>query len=155
MLPFVISDELKSFLLKSGAAIICVLLVWANFSMLQAKNERIENLNTTITDLNKKVVETNEKYEQAKKDLLKKNNSEQATEEVKAEVKQVEVVQEKVKTQANQYVEKKLAEINDKYSKLEQSKVNQERKEVEISLQRASGLWMTYCAQVPDDLACK
>lgn len=155
MASFVISDKLKKLLGWTAAIVICLLMVWANFAIIKAKDAFIDGLKDKVINLksDKKVLE--EKNKELKTDIKNKVISDDTTEEVKVEVKAVEVKQEKVKTQAAKQVEKKLEEINQKYEKLEQSQVNQERKAIEISLERAKGLWVTYCNQAPTEEACK
>jgi chromosome segregation ATPase len=152
---FNITDKAKSVIYKVVVVLLALALVWANFEMLQAKNARITDLNNQITSKTKEYDTLNGKYEALKVEMSKKVTSDTATEEVKADVKKAEVKQEAAKTQANQYVEDKLKAIDSKYAALEQSKANEERKRVEISLERAKGLWLTYCLQQPQDKSCK
>lgn len=139
---------LKSYVFRGLFVLACAGAFWQNFQILNAKNDRIDKLGEEIAQLNTK-------NEELKTELTKKVKSDIITEVAKEEVKQEEVKQEKAKTQANLYVEKKLADIEKKYAQMEQSAANQERKRVEISLERAKGLWLTFCLQEPEEKACK
>lgn len=145
---FVMTNVIKGYLIKGAVALTCVGVLWQNYQTIVDKNELIEVHEKTIEQLNKD-------KEELKKEMLKKGKSEAATEQVKSDLKQTEVKHEKTKSQANQYVEKKLAAIEKKYADMEQNAANAERKRIEISLERAKGLWLTYCLQVPEDHACK
>lgn len=155
MASFALSDKLKKLLGWTAIIVVCLLLVWANFAINQAKEAKIEGLNDRVTVLKGDKVVLEDKNKALKIDIKNKASSDNTTELVKVDVKAVEVKQEKVKTQAAKQVEKKLEEINQKYEKLEQSQINHERKAVEISLERAKGLWVTYCNQAPTEEACK
>lgn len=155
MLPFTIPAKAQALIAKGAFVLFCIAAVWGVFQMFQAKNEKIENLTTQYNGKVGELKTMTDKYDAAKLELSKKVSSEVATEEVKVEVKKAEVKQEKAKTEAAVIVEKKLEAIEAKYAKLEQSKANEDRKRVEISLERAKGLWLTYCIQEPQDKACK
>jgi Tfp pilus assembly protein PilN len=156
---FSITDKAKSLIYKLVAVLaviaIALALVWANFKMIDAKNERIDNLNSQLTSKNTQYDELSGKYEVLKVEVGKKVSSDGVTEAAKTEVKQAEVKQVVAKTQAQQIVEDKLKAIETKYAGMEQTKANEERKRVDISLERAKGLWLTYCIQQPQDKACK
>ena len=145
---FKITDTLKGYLIKGALVLVCAVAVYENCQILIAKNDRIKAQNEQISKL---TVDN----ENLKKELVKKVQSEAATESSKQETKQAEVKVDKAKTQANLYVEKKLADIEKKYAALEQNGANQERKRTEISLERAKGLWLTFCLQEPQEQACK
>jgi predicted phage tail protein len=155
MLPFIIPEKAKALIAKGAFLLICIVAVWGVFQMFQAKNEKIENLTTQYNTKAGELKTMTEKYDAAKLELSKKKDSDQATEDVKVIVKEVVVKQEQAKTQANEYVENKLAAIEAKYKDLEKSAANEERKRVEISLERAKGLWLSYCLQEPQNKACK
>jgi signal transduction histidine kinase len=142
-----IPDKVKGYIYKAVLLVVCVLLVWANFKILDAKNDRITTLGNEVTAVTKK-------YEDAKAELAKKAKSDAVTVEVKAIVKDEEVKVEKAKTEARVYVEKKVAAIEEKYKVLEPTPDNEGRKAVEISLERSKGLWLSYCLQEPQDQAC-
>lgn len=145
---FTLSAKIKGYLIKSVFVLICAGVVWQNWQMISAKNDRIKAHEETIVQLTKE-------KEDLKKEMIKKGESEAVTELVKEDLKKTEVKHEKAKSQANQYVEKKLTEIEKKYSAMEQSAANAERKRTEISLERAKGLWLSYCLQAPEEQACK
>lgn len=145
---FKITDTFQGYLIKGALVLICALAVYENCQILIAKNERIKSQE-------EKIVKLNQDNEKLKTELAKKAKSETVTETAKQEVKQAEVKVDKAKTQANLYVEKKLADIEKKYAAMEQTAANQERKRTEISLERAKGLWLTFCLQEPLEQACK
>ena len=145
---FNFTSKIKGYLIKGVLAVVCAGAVWQNIQIITAKNDRIATQEQTISKL------TQDK-EDLKNDIVNRSKSEVVTEQAKEDLKQVEVKQEKAKTQANQYVDKKLADIESKYAVLEQNTTNAERKRVEISLERAKGLWLTYCLQEPREHACK
>lgn len=145
---FSLSTKVQGYLIKGLLALACAGLVWANFQMLQAKDDRIKLLD-------EKVAALAADNEQLKTDLVNKGKSEVTTEQVKVEVKVEEGKVAKAKTQANLYVEKKLAEIEKKYSEMEKTAANEERKRTEISLERAKGVWLSFCLQEPEVPACK
>ena len=145
---FKMTDTLKGYLIKGVLVLICALAVYENCQILIAKNERIKAQGEEIT----KLTEDNENL---KKELVKKAKSEEVTENSKQETKQAEAKVDVAKTKANLYVEKKLADIEKKYAAMEQTTANQERKSTEISLERAKGLWLTFCLQAPQEQACK
>lgn len=145
---FTITNKVKEYLIKGAFVLLCAGAVWQNFKILEAKNDRIDIQEGTIAQL----VADNEEL---KKEIVNKSKSDVVTQLVKEEVKKEEVKQEKAKTQANLYVEEKLAAIEKKYAELEKSATNEERMRTEISLERAKGLWLTFCLQEPEQQACK
>lgn len=156
---FNITEEVRGYLIKGGivlaALIVGGLLIWGNFKILDTKNEKISNLTNQLTTTQGQLTTMTGKYEAAKLELVKKTQSDVATEDAKQAVKQEEVKQVAAKTQANQYVDKKVAEIDAKYNQLPATQANTDKKRVETSLERAKGLWLTYCLQAPQDAACK
>lgn len=152
---FNVTDKAKTIIKATVIVVVALALVWANFKMIDAKNERIDNLSNQLTSKQADYDTLNGKYEALKIDVSKKASSDGVTEVAKVEVKQAEVKQEAAKAQAAQIVENKLKAIETKYAGLEQTQANEERKRVEISLERAKGLWLTYCIQQPQDKACK
>ena len=145
---FKITDTVKGYLIKGALVVVCAGAVWQNCQILNAKNERIKTQDEAIVKL------TQEKKD-LEKELLNKGKSDAVTEGGKQELKQEEVKIDKAKSQANLYVENKLAAIEKKYAAMEQTAANQERKRTEISLERAKGLWLTFCLQEPQQQACK
>lgn len=155
MFGLVISDKVKSILFKILLVVFCALLVWANYAMLQAKDARIDALGVTVTTLKSENKVLDDRNKEVLAALSKKADSDDATEEVKLVVKKVEEQQEKIRTDANKYVDTQLQKINAKYAALEKTKINEERRSIEISLERARGLWKSYCIQEPAADACK
>ena len=145
---FTLTSKVKGYLIKGALVAVCAAAVWMNIQILSAKNERIKTHEATIVKLTKD-------NEDLKKEMLNKGKSEAITELAKEDLKKTETKHEKAKSQANQYVEKKLADIEKKYAAMEQSATNLERKRTEISLERAKGLWLSFCLQAPQEQACK
>lgn len=152
---FAISDTVKGWLVKGVMALLCVGAVWGVFQIFEAKDKRIEAQAEVIKSKDQQIEQKSEELKQAKAEGVQKGKSDDMTETVKAEVKKEEAKPVAQKTLAQQYVDNKLDAINDKYAKLEQSAANEERKRAEISLERAKGLWLTYCLQEPQVAACK
>lgn len=111
-----------------------------------------------ITDLKAEVVDIT-----AKRDALKTANDSLAKELAAAKVtkavivdtKDKEVKIDKAATEASKIVNKRLAEIEAKYAGMEKNDQTSKMKAVEISLERAKGIWLTYCLQEPAEKACK
>lgn len=145
---FKVTEKLKSYALGAAGLALCLGLVWGNFQILNAKNERIKTMEGTIGQL--------QTEKSALEDAIsKKVSSDVVTETAKVEVEKKEVKIEKAKTTAEKYVADKLTEIDKKYDDKEKTPVNEERKRTEISLERAKGLWLTFCLQAPEEKACK
>lgn len=142
------TDMVKGWLLKGALALLCLALAHQVYQIIDAKNERLKTQAEEITRLqsdNKKL----------RDEIQTKAKSDAVTDAVKAEIKKEEAVPVQAKTLAEQYVENKLASIEKKYAAKEQNAANEERKRAEISLERAKGLWLTYCLQAPQTVACK
>lgn len=162
MFGIAIGDALKGWVVKGVLALVCVGAVYTTVKVFQAKNDKIVIQQQTITAKDQ-VIEAKDTTIKQKDDDLKQVRQESVqtaksadkTEEVKAVVKQEEAKPTVAKTAANQYVETKLAAINKKYEALPQDSANAQRKATEISLERAKGLWLTYCLQEPQNAACK
>lgn len=144
----IILANVKKYALKLAGVALGAALVWGNFQYINAKNER-------ITALGEKVFVLDAEKALLEKALDNKLKSEVVTEKVVEAVKKEETKQEKAKSQAAVYVNTKLAEIEKKYATKEPSPTNEQRKNVEISLERAKGLWLTYCLQEPEEEPCK
>ncbi len=145
---FAITNTVKGWLVKGAFVALCAALAWQVWLIIDAKNERLKTQGDTIIRLtgeNKKL----------RADAAAKARSDVVTETVKEAVKQEEAKPIQTKTLAEQYVENKLAQIEEKYAAKEKSAANEERKRTEISLERAKGLWLTYCLQAPQEAACK
>lgn len=145
---FKLTDNVKTWLMRGALVAACAAAVWQNHQMLEIKNQKLEKQEQKITKLE------GEKKD-LKQEIATKEQSQVITDTVTTTVRQAEVKVEKTKTEANLYVDKKLAEINTKYSQMEATPINQERQRTEISLERAKGLWLTYCLQEPAEQACK
>lgn len=141
-------DKIKKGALLVAGIALCAALVYQLFLIYEAKDDRIKTQATEIIRLNGE-------NKQLKDEAVKDVQSGQVTEKVKAATKVEEAKPEKAKTVAGVYVEQKLADIEKKYAAKEQNAANTERKRTEISLERAKGLWMTYCLQEPEVAACK
>lgn len=151
---FGLSEKATGWVLKVAFVGLCVGAVWANFKILDAKNQRISDQKTLIETRDNQIKEKDDEIKQLKEDAKKKAQSDEVTETVKAGVKQAEEKPIQAKTKAQQYVEGKLDAINKKYAALPPSAANDQRKATEISLERAKGLWLTYCLQEPKVVAC-
>jgi polyhydroxyalkanoate synthesis regulator phasin len=143
-----ISSKIKDYLFKGALVLACSAAIWQNIQVLIAKEQRIVTQEAVIAQLT-------QVNEDLRKDIVNKAKSEIVTEQSKEILSQVVDRHERAKTQANLYVEKKLIAIESKYALMEKNAINAERKRVEISLERAKGLWLTYCLQEPLDVACK
>jgi predicted phage tail protein len=162
MFGIAIGDALKGWLVKGALALVCVGALYATVKVFQVKNEKIEIQQQTITAKDQvieakddTIKQKDDTIKQVREETVKAASSADATEAVKADVKQAEAKPTVAKTAANQYVESKLAAINKKYDALPQDAANEQRKATEISLERAKGLWLTYCLQEPTNAACK
>lgn len=142
------TDKVKSWLLDGVIAALCVGLLYTGFQVIDGRNKHIE-------DQDRIIVALQNENTQLKIEAVNKVKSDAVTEEVKTVVKQAETKPAQVKTLAQQYVDNKLADIDKKYAELPQSAINDERKRTEVSLERAKGLWLTYCLQEPQYVACK
>lgn len=87
--------------------------------------------------------------------LTKALASATATKDVVNETKGTEVKVEKASTEASKIVAKRLAEIEAKYANMAKTEQTAKLKATEISLERAKGIWLTYCLQEPAEKACK
>lgn len=87
--------------------------------------------------------------------LTKELASAKATKDVVTETKATEVKVEKAGTEASRIVTKRLLDIEAKYAKMAQTEQTAKLKATEISLERAKGIWLTYCLQEPAEKACK
>lgn len=101
-----------------------------------------------------KVTTLTEKNDGLKTDIIKKDSSDAVTAEVKQEVKKEETAVTKAKTAAKISVEQKMKEITAKYEAMEKTAENEKRKQTEISLERARGLFLTFCLQEPEEKLC-
>lgn len=151
---FSISDSVKGWLVKGVIGLACIGAVYANVQILKAKDQRIQDQQAVIAQKNETIKNKDGEIDRLKQEALKKVASDKQTEAVKAEVKQEEAKPVAQKTLAQQYVDNKLDAINKKYSALPQDSQNAQRKATEISLERAKGLWLTYCLQEPKVAAC-
>ena len=139
---------LKSIIIKAISVVLIALVLALGYKLYQSQKQEISGLNETVEQLKKD-------KEDLKKELSKKTQSDEVTEsikeEVKEEVKQVEIK----KSQAHILVEKKLNDIQAKYATLEQTEENKLRMETEISLERAKGLWLSFCLHEPEANPCE
>lgn len=142
------TDKLKKYALRAIWVLVCLAVVWGNFKFLDYKNKKIDELNTSVTELKAK-------NEQLSKTIEDKGKSDDVTTTVVADTKEQEVKIVTGKTVAAKYVDNKLAEIEAKYALREQTTENAQRKALEVSLERAKGMWLTYCLQEPEEKPCK
>lgn len=151
---FGLSEKASGWVIKGLLVAACVGAVWANFKILDAKNQRISDQKTLIEARDKQIEEKDTEIKQLKEEAEKKAKSDLITDAVKEGLKQAETKPIQAKTKAQQYVEGRLEAINQKYSAMPPSAANDQRKATEISLERAKGLWLTYCLQEPQVAAC-
>lgn len=128
--------------------LVCCAVVYGNYKFLETKNARItvleENLKTITAERNV-----------LKRTLALKNSSDKATDTAVTATKQDETKHEIAKTKAAVYVDTKLKEIEMKYAEQPVTEASEQRKAMEISLERAKGMWLAYCLQEPAEKACK
>ncbi|BAW19059.1 hypothetical protein [Ralstonia phage RP31] len=151
---FGLSEFATRWLLRGLLALACVGAVYANFKIIDAKNKRIDEQIATIQQKDDQIKDKDGQIKQLKKDAVDKVKSDGVTESVKTVTKAAEAKPVEAKTKAQQYVEGKLGAINKKYDALPHTTANDQRKATEISLERAKGLWLTYCLQEPQVTAC-
>lgn len=142
------TDKIKSWGFRILWLALCVSMVYGGYKLIETKNSRIDTLQTEV-----KTVKT--ERDALQDVIVKKVESDDKTEVVVAETKKDETKHEIAKTKAAVYVDTKLKEIEAKYADQEQTEANRQRKAMEISLERAKGMWLTYCLQEPTEKACK
>lgn len=143
--------------IKANTTQILLLLLMASISVglfmhnkaaIDAKNLHIESLqddngkkDLAIAELKGELSRAGESAETTK-DIIDELKLENKT----AKAEQVAVTAE---------IKRQMDAINEKYEKLPANAVNTERKNSEIAVVRASGLWAAYCLQEPTHAYCK
>lgn len=114
----------------------------------------IDNKNDRISYLEKSYNRVEQERDDAREELKKRSESNQATGTIVKELEETKAVEVKKQTEAEKAVKKKVQEINDKYSKLPNTPNNQRLKETEIATERVRGLWKSFCISEPKAEDC-
>jgi predicted negative regulator of RcsB-dependent stress response len=133
------------------AIVLCALVVaggyiaWDSYSDQKAKIAQLETEKT----------QKDEKIQELQGNDTKDNDFKEAIDKVDTKTSEEIKQAQKEVTEAKRYVDKRLAEIDKKYKSLPDDEESSRAKTIEISLERARGMWAVYCIQVPKDPACK
>lgn len=114
----------------------------------------IDNKNDRISYLEESYNRVEKERDDARDELGKRSESNQATGTIVKELEETKAVEVKKQTEAEKAVKKKVQEINDKYSKLPNTLNNQQLKETEIATERVRGLWKSFCISEPKAEDC-
>lgn len=114
----------------------------------------VDNKNDRISYLEKSYNRVEQERDDAREELKKRSESNQATGTIVKELEETKAVEVKKQTEAEKAVKKKVQEINDKYSKLPNTPNNQRLKETEIATERVRGLWKSFCISEPKAEDC-
>lgn len=130
-----------------------VLAVLTGLLFLGAK-QWVDNKNNRISYLEESYNRVEQERDDAREELNKRSQSNQATGTIVKELEETKAVEVKKQTEAEKAVKKKVQEINDKYSKLPNTPNNQQLKETEIATERVRGLWKSFCISEPKAEDC-
>lgn len=114
----------------------------------------VDNKNDRISYLEESYNRVEKERDDARVELNKRSESNQATGTIVKELEETKAVEVKKQTEAEKAVKKKVQEINDKYSKLPDTPNNQRLKETEIATERVRGLWKSFCISEPKAEDC-
>ena len=139
--------------LKEGALAIVITALIVAAGYIAWDNYRDQK--AEISQLKDKVAVKDDKINELEGNAVKDDTFKETT--VVTDSKALEAIEQAKQqtTEAKRYVDKKLAEIDKKYSKLPNDEESTRAKSIEVSLERARGLWAVYCIQIPKDPACK
>lgn len=126
--------------LATAVAILC-LLYW---------NAKKDNKALTKTTIEQSV-----ELGVAKVDTVKKEESAKITDTVVSTVIQQGRADKSAQTKIDDFVTKKVAEINEKYDELEKTAASDKERDEEVSRIRITGLWHAYCEVQVADAQCK
>lgn len=143
-------DKFKDYALYAAIVALAALAGYNHYNLNVAK--------TSITSLKDSVVTITAERDTlrtANASLAKELKAATATKDIVNDTKNTEVKVDKAATEASKIVSKRLAEIESKYSNMVKNEQNTKLKATEISLERAKGIWLTYCLQEPEEKACK
>jgi seryl-tRNA synthetase len=130
-----------------------VLAVMTGLLFFGAK-QWVDNKNDRISYLEESYNRVEKERDEAREELGKRSESNQATGTIVKELEETKAVEVKKQTEAEKAVKKKVQEINDKYSKLPNTPNNQQLKETEIATERVRGLWKSFCISEPKAEDC-
>ncbi len=120
---------------------------------------KLESQNTSLISNNAKLESDIKKVEKINSDNLieisKLKASLEASNNVIINNTQKVKEEEKRYAQLQKKVQEKIEAIDRHYRALEPSKENEQRRAIEISLERSRGVWLLYCNAVPEAQECK
>lgn len=132
--------KLVGWAVVATAVAILILLYW---------HSRKENKALTKTTIEQSV-----ELGEMKVDTEKKEESAKITDGVVAAVIQKVQTDKVDQVKIDDFVAKKVAEINQKYDELEKTAASDKERDEEVSRIRIEGLWQTYCDVQPADSHC-
>lgn len=136
----------------AGVVIVALMLMTAyGFQKLSAFQSKITSLKADVVE----ITASRDALKTANDSLTKELAAAKVTKAVIVDTKDKEVKIDKAATEASKIVNKRLAEIETKYTGMEKNDQTSKMKAAEISLERAKGIWLTYCLQEPLEKACK
>lgn len=118
---------------------------------LDKENTKLEGNVAQLSTANELLIGANDKLVQAM-DLLRDSYkiNEDVSKKITEEVKKITDNMEGMRN----HTSKKLDEINKKYDQLDDTPENRELRRVDISLERARGIWRLYCVSEPAAKEC-
>lgn len=136
----------------AGVVIVALMLMTAyGFQKLSTFQSKITKLKADVVE----ITASRDALKTANDSLTKELAAAKVTKAVIVDTKDKEVKIDKAATEASKIVNKRLAEIETKYTGMEKNDQTSKMKAAEISLERAKGIWLTYCLQEPSEKACK
>lgn len=114
----------------------------------------IDNKNLRIQALEQSLEKSQKDLKDAREELSKRNQSNNAATEVVDNLDDGKKADQTDHSKAAEDVRKKVAEIEKKYKDKEDNANNRAMKETEIAVERARGLWRSYCIAEPKAKEC-
>lgn len=128
-------------------AVLSLLLFFGAKQWIDNKNLRIQMLEESLQKTQKELKDTRE-------ELSKRNESNDAGTKVVEDLDDKKKADQTDHSKAAEDVRKKVAEIEKKYKDKEDNANNRAMKETEIAVERARGLWRSYCIAEPTAKEC-
>lgn len=109
---------------------------------------------SSLNDTNVKLGNLNTQLEQLQKNFDQLKASTDASRQVQAEVTEKTVVVKQKTSEIQKIVDERVEDIRQKYSELADTVENRTAREADISRERVSGLWETFCIAQPSHARC-
>lgn len=129
------------------AVALTAVLFFGMVQWIDKKNLRIDHLQSQVTTLT-------QERDKALEDLAKAARSLKDANDLVAKLLDADKKAKEQATEAQKEVRDKIKEIEDRYRKLPDNDNNRTRKQTEIALERARGLWASYCIAEPAAKEC-